>query len=62
MYQIKNRYLTIGKQPVYVMSSRTEVTKQNYAVLQLLEIIRLIDLDELDEVENDNLLQVMRWL
>ena len=52
--------MTIGKQPVYVMSSRTEVTKQNYAVLQLLEIIRLIDLDELDEVENDNLLQVMR--
>lgn len=52
----RGRKIRVGKQEVYVTKSRTEVTKQNCSVLQLLEIIRLITPEELDEIENNNLL------
>lgn len=51
----RGRKIAVGNQMVYVMKSNTEVTNDNYAVLQLLETLKLIDVNELDELEKYNL-------
>lgn len=52
----RGRKITIGKQNLYLIKAPTRITKQNYAVLQLLEAIKLVDLNDLDEIENNNLI------
>lgn len=56
----RGRKATIGKQELYLIKAPTKITKQNYAVLQLLEAIKLIDLNELDELENRNLIDYIK--
>lgn len=52
----RGRKTTVGTQNVYLIKAPTKITKNNYAVLQLLEAIKLIDLNDLDEIENNNLI------
>lgn len=56
----RGRRITVGKQEIYLMKAPTKVTKQNCAVLKLLEAIKLIDLNELDELENRNLIDYIK--
>ena len=51
----RGRKVAVGNQSVYVMTSSTEITNENCAVLQLLEAINLVDFNELDEIERYNL-------
>ena len=51
----RGRKVKIGKQEVYLIKSPTEITKENRAVLQLLEAVKSVDLNDLDETELNNL-------
>ena len=51
----RGRKVMIGRQEMYLMKSPTEITKENRAVLQLLEAVKLLNPDDLDETENKNL-------
>lgn len=56
----RGRTTMVGKQELYLMRSPTRITKDNYAVLQLLEIVKFIDLEELDDLGNDNLINYIK--
>lgn len=51
----RGRKVRIGKQEVYLIKSSTEITKENCAVLQLLEAVKAVDLNDLDKTELNNL-------
>lgn len=40
-----------------MIKAPTRITKDNYAVLQLLEAIKIVDLNDLDELEYKNLVR-----
>lgn len=56
----RGRRITVGKQNLYLIKAPTKITKENCAVLQLLEAIKLIDLNDLDEIENNNLINYIK--
>lgn len=56
----RGRKVRIGKQEAYLIKSPTEITKDNCAVLKLLEAVKLTDLNDLDDTENKNLENYIR--
>lgn len=56
----RGRKIKVGKQDIYLSKSPTQITKQNCAVLQLLEAVKLTDLNDLDETENSNLIDYIQ--
>lgn len=56
----RGRHIVIGNQELYLMKAPTKITKQNVAVLQLLEAIKLVDLKHLDQIESYNLVHYIQ--